>query len=92
MAAIISSSSVPQGLGDLRSEHVVSEVRRHLSSAGYRSLRQVECDYFDGVLVLRGHVPSYYHKQVAQTTLLNDPAIKTIINQIEVHRRHASHD
>lgn len=66
------------------SEHAAAEIRRRLSATGYRALRTVECEYRDGLVVLRGRVPSYYCKQLAQSTLLADPFIKTVVNLIEV--------
>jgi hypothetical protein len=48
------------------------------------SLRRVECEFHDGLVVLRGRVPTYYVKQLAQSILLIDPAVEAIENLIEV--------
>jgi hypothetical protein len=45
---------------------VVSRVRKHLQHSCYAHVRALECDFEDDVLILRGTVPSYYLKQVAQ--------------------------
>jgi osmotically-inducible protein OsmY len=59
-----------------------AEVR--LRGNGYRVLKNVACDYRDGVLTLRGRLPSYYLKQVAQETVARIDGVQRIDNQIEV--------
>jgi hypothetical protein len=39
---------------------------RGLRSSRYSALKHVSCDYQGGVLVLRGCLPTYYLKQIAQ--------------------------
>jgi len=39
---------------------------RGLRSSPYPALKRVSCDYQGGVLVLRGSLPTYYLKQMAQ--------------------------
>jgi osmotically-inducible protein OsmY len=46
--------------------------------------RQITCEYEDGVLLLRGHLTSYYEKQMAQETLRALEGVDQIINKIEV--------
>lgn len=58
-----------------------------LRSSSYRSVRHVLCDVRQRVLILRGRVPSFYMKQIAQTVvrdLLCDGFV--IDNQVEVDR------
>jgi len=69
---------------DVASERALTHIRRRLCSTGYHVLREIECECSDGVVVLRGSVSTYYLKQIAQATLLGDPAIKTVVNLIEV--------
>jgi hypothetical protein len=76
------------GLGsdrrDTASDRVVTEIRRRLWSTGRHALRYVECEYSDDTVVLRGRVPTYYCKQLAQSVLLIDAPAKTVVNLIEV--------
>jgi len=69
---------------DAASECALTEIRRRLCSAGYHVLREIECEYNEGAVVLRGRVSTYYLKQVAQAAVLSDPAIKRVLNLIEV--------
>jgi hypothetical protein len=55
-----------------------------LAKTGYQTLRSVECSFRDGRIILRGEVPSYYHKQLAQETVRDAPHVTQIVNYIEV--------
>ena len=47
----------------------LEDMRSRLRAVGYASLADLDCRWEDGVLVIRGHVPSYYLKQLAQERL-----------------------
>ena len=55
-----------------------------LRRSRYPALRAVSCDYQDGVLVLRGCLPSYYLKQVAQEVVARLDGVQAVDNQIQV--------
>ncbi len=55
-----------------------------LAKTGYQTLRSVECSFHDGRIILRGEVPSYFHKQLAQESMRNAPHVTQIVNHIEV--------
>jgi len=61
-------------------ERAESQLRRN----SYVALKNISCAYQEGVLTLRGCLPSYYLKQVAQTTVSRLPGVERIVNQIEV--------
>jgi osmotically-inducible protein OsmY len=50
----------------------------------YLALKYVSCDCRGGVLVLRGCLPSYYLKQVAQQLVADLEGVKGVENQIQV--------
>jgi osmotically-inducible protein OsmY len=50
----------------------------------YLALKNVSCDGRDGVLVLRGCLPTYYLKQVAQEAVAHLEGVKRIENHIQV--------
>jgi osmotically-inducible protein OsmY len=61
-------------------------VERRLQRSGYTALSRV-CSEFQtesGVLHLRGSVPSYYLKQVAQELVLDLEGVRLVNNQINV--------
>jgi len=42
------------------------------------------CEYRDGILTLRGSVPSFYLKQLLQSALLKVPGVQRVNNQVDV--------
>ena len=57
---------------------------RSLQRNPYLALKNVSCDWLDGVLVLRGCLPSYYLKQIAQEAVASLEGVERIDNQIQV--------
>jgi hypothetical protein len=56
----------------------------HLRSNSYLALKNVSCEYQEGVLVLKGYLPTYYLKQIAQAVVAPTEGVERIVNQIEV--------
>ena len=61
-------------------------VERALRATGYGSLRGVEVTARERMVILKGRVPSYYLKQVAQAAALAVPGGHQIRNDLEVER------
>jgi len=57
---------------------------RSLHSNPYLALKNISCDYLDGVLFLHGCLPSYYLKQLAQEAVSDLAGVDRIENHIEV--------
>jgi osmotically-inducible protein OsmY len=57
---------------------------RALRNSPYLSLRNIVCEYRDGVLTLRGCLPTYYLKQVAQAVVAHIDGVRQLVNEIEV--------
>jgi osmotically-inducible protein OsmY len=57
---------------------------RGLRSNPYLVLKNISCAWVDGVLVLRGCVPTYYLKQIAQQVVASLEGVARIDNQIQV--------
>ncbi|MEX0715230.1 MAG: BON domain-containing protein [Planctomycetaceae bacterium] len=55
-----------------------------LQDSGYPRLRSLTVDVEGGSVVLRGRVPSYYFKQVAQTVAMNAARPATLRNDLDV--------
>src|SRR5512135_849445 len=56
----------------------------HLRRSGYLALRDIGCTCREGVVTLRGCLPTYYLKQIAQHLVAEIEGVRGIINQIEV--------
>ena len=61
-------------------ERAESLLRRN----GHLFHQNISCDFQDGVLILRGTVPSYYLKQVAQAVVASLEEVIQIENRMEV--------
>ena len=56
-----------------------------LRSSPYSALKHVSCDCQGGVLVLRGRLPTYYLKQIAQEVVAHQfDKVERLENRIEV--------
>lgn len=65
-----------------------SSIESRLQRSGYAALSGIRCEFQreSGVLYLRGAVPSYYLKQIAQETARDLEGVLRVDNQIKVAR------
>lgn len=70
-------------------EHAIERAARaELRGSSYLAIRDVDCRYDNGVLTLRGRLPSFFLKQMAQSTVARGlRGIATVDNQLEVAQR-----
>jgi hypothetical protein len=76
--------TAPKHTERIHPQSVERAARQRLENTGYRTLRNVECSFRDGRMTLRGAVPSYYQKQLAQESMRNAPHVVQVVNHIEV--------
>ena len=75
-------AALPQpGTGDA---NVASKASQLLNQSNYLALRRLRCEFHDGQLTLRGRVPTYFLKQMAQTVVRQLPQVRQIENQVDV--------
>ena len=55
-----------------------------LQHSPYQAIRGISCRFDNGVLTLLGRVPTFHHKQLAQTAVAGLSGVKQVDNQIEV--------
>lgn len=75
------ASAVPAVNRFLRIAEAANECLRN---SPYRPLRKILCECQWGVLLLRGRLPSFYHKQLAQQAVAGVKGVSRIVNEIEV--------
>jgi osmotically-inducible protein OsmY len=69
-------------------DHGLAErVGRVLNATGYSPLRAIEVSIHSQLVILRGRVPSYYMKQLAQAAVLDVPGVRALRNDVQVCRR-----
>ncbi len=68
---------------------LASRVAHALLSSPFIDCRWLHCEVRDGVVVLRGTLPTYYQKQMAQEHIRDLEGVGQICNEIQVqeHRR-----
>jgi len=59
-------------------------VQQQLRTSAYVALRDVRCVADEGVVVLRGRVPSFHLKQLAQEVVRHTDGECRIVNDLEV--------
>jgi len=78
-------------LSPSKKEILEADARSKLRRSCYQQVQCVLCEFHEGVLTLRGRVPSYYLKQIAQTLVLKIDGVDEVNNRLEVvwppHRR-----
>ena len=72
------------GLEDAPACAIVEDVENRLRKNAYLVLRNISCEFHEGVLILRGCLPTYYLKQIAQSVVSGVAGVERIDNQIEV--------
>ena len=63
---------------------VVDGIHHMFCASGYAPLGLIGIDHDDGRVMLRGRVPTYYLKQLAQSMASSFPGVKSVDNNIEV--------
>lgn len=66
------------------SARIEALVQSRLRGSPYPSIQRLNCDFANGRLFLRGRVPSFFEKQVAQEALADLEGIDQIVNGVEV--------
>lgn len=60
------------------------KVERALQSTAYSALRGVRVSVHDEVVVLRGRVPTFHMKQIAQAAAGSVPGVREVRNELDV--------
>lgn len=66
------------------SPRILQAARTRLQTRLFFVSRLVTCNWHQGILLLRGHVPTYYDKQLAQEAVKGLDGVVQIVNEIEV--------
>jgi hypothetical protein len=87
MSAVQPTGTKPDTQSLRPKSNLQEEAERALRSGLYPALKKLSCDYRGGVLVLRGCLPTYYLKQIAQEVVAHQVQGRgRLDNQIQVVR------
>ena len=67
-----------------REDSIASKVLALLRSSSYPELRRLDCTVTNGVLAVRGRLPSFYLKQLALSVIANVAGLDRFDDGIEV--------
>lgn len=79
---IIQSRKAANGRDDSR--EVAAAAHNRLQENPYRAIRSLSCDCRGGMLFLRGHLPTFHQKQLAQEAVANLAGGLQVINEAVV--------
>ncbi len=68
----------------LTAKAVVDVAKQRIHHQPHLAFQPIWCEYEGGRLFLRGQVPSFYHKQLAQEAIIAMADIDQVVNDIEV--------
>lgn len=66
---------------------IQAAAQSRVRKSGYPELHFISCEFHEGILTLRGHVSSFYLKQIAQTLIRGLDGVGEINNRLEVAAR-----
>jgi hypothetical protein len=85
MAALVSTGPFLAPIAPSPADgQVLCEARKMLQSSSHYFLRTVQCEFDGGVLTVRGRVPTFYLKQLAQALLARVPGVDRLVNRLDV--------
>jgi osmotically-inducible protein OsmY len=68
----------------LEAREIAEAAKIRLRSDPHMAVQRVWCEFEQGRLFLRGQVPSFYHKQLAQVAVAGLDGVSQVVNEIEV--------
>jgi hypothetical protein len=73
-----------RGSDQPRRMQVAELARERLAGSSYPALRGLRCHFHEGVLTVRGQLPSYHLRQVAWKLVSDLPGVKEFVDRVEV--------
>ena len=67
-------------------QRIAAALRDRIQQSPYLPIRQLTCEFREGVAILRGTVPTYFTRQVAITLALSVDSVEVLDDRIQVSR------
>ena len=65
-------------------EQITVVAKQRIVHQPHLAVQRIWCDFEGGRLILRGQVPSFYFKQLAQEAVADLEGVEQVVNEIEV--------
>ena len=69
---------------ETQAKEVLARAKDRLLHHPHLTVQRIWCEYNSKRLYLRGHVPSFYLKQLAQAAVSDMEGVSQVVNEIEV--------
>jgi osmotically-inducible protein OsmY len=73
-----------QSLDKTPASRILAMAKDRFQCHAHLSVQRIWCEFNDARLFLRGQVPSFYLKQLAQTAVSGIDGVSQVVNEIEV--------
>jgi osmotically-inducible protein OsmY len=70
--------------GEAQADQIAAQAKDLIRHQPHLSVQRIWCEYRGRRLYLRGQVPTFYLKQLAQTAVSNLDGVSQVVNEIEV--------
>lgn len=67
-----------------QARRIILSAKDRLLKEPHLSVQRIWCEYDGQQLFLRGQVPTFYHKQLAQVAVAGLDGVAQVVNEIEV--------
>ena len=67
-----------------QADHIATLAKDLIRRQPHLTVQRIWCEYKGRQLYLRGQVPTYYLKQLAQTAVADMDGVSQVVNEIEV--------
>jgi len=68
----------------LTAQRIADAARQRILQQPHLAMQRIWCEFQAGRLFLRGQVPRFYHKQLAQEAVVGLEGVCQVVNEIEV--------
>ena len=68
----------------LVAKQITEAAKRRILRQPHLTMQRLWCEFDQGHLFLRGQVPSFYFKQLAQEAVVGMEGVQQVVNEIEV--------
>jgi len=83
MSSVTTRTATPPKV-ESKDTELVRNIEWALAASGYMQLRAVEVKVHEALVTLKGRVPTYYLKQMAQSVAMQHEGVEMLQNDIEV--------
>jgi len=82
--SLVPSTAVEKSTEPLQKHTTAKAAEQWRRQSPYSVLRDIACEFHEGLLVMHGAVPTFYLKQIAQTICRSVAGVRQVVNLLDV--------